>query len=70
MNLKISLDGLVMEFVYGELYNDNGKIKESDLILTYELNDRIDFEATYTNYQSSCNNNDFDRTLVKLNYSF
>jgi len=67
---NISVDGLVMEFVYGELYNDNGKIKENDLILSYEVNDRIGFEATYTNYESSCDNNTFDRTMLKLDYSF
>ena len=67
---NISIDGLVLEAVYGELYNNNGKIKESDLILSYDFNDRWHLQATYTNYRSSCNLNTFDRTLVKLDYSF
>ncbi|MEN8302666.1 MAG: OprD family outer membrane porin [Campylobacterota bacterium] len=64
------LDGLVLELVYGELYNDNGKIKEKDAIVTYELGDRWYAEAIYTNYQSSRDNNTFDRALVRVDYSF
>ena len=67
---NISIDGLVLEAVYGELYNSKGKIKESDLILSYDFNDRWHLQATYTNYRSSCDLNTFDRTLVKLDYSF
>ena len=67
---KISLDGLVLELVYGELYNDNGRITEKDAILTYEMTDRWYLEATYTNFKSSCDNNTFDRALVRLDYSF
>ena len=62
--------GLVLELVYGELYNDKGKITEKDAILTYEITDRWYGEAIYTNYDSSCNNNTFDRTLVRIDYSF
>jgi len=65
-----SFEGLVIEAVYGELYNDSGKIKESDLILSYDFSQRWNLQATYTNYKSSCEKNTFDRTLVKLNYSF
>jgi len=65
-----ALDGMVIELVYGKLYNDNGSIKEKDLIFTYEMNDKWNFMATYTNYNSTCDNNTFDRTLVKLNYIF
>ena len=64
------LDGLVVELVYGELYNDNGKIKEKDVILTYELGERWYAEAIYTDYSSSCDNNTFDRALVRLDYNF
>ena len=67
---NISLDGLVLELVYGELYNDNGIIEEKDVILTYDITDRWYLEATYTNYKSSCNNNTFDRALVRLDYIF
>ena len=67
---NIGLDGLVVELVYGELYNDNGKIKEKDAILTYEVGERWYLEAIFTNYWSSCDNNTFDRALVRLDYNF
>ncbi|MEA2091106.1 MAG: OprD family outer membrane porin, partial [Campylobacterota bacterium] len=67
---NISLDGLVLELVYGELYNDNGRITEKDAIVTYDITDRWYLEATYTNYESSCTNNTFDRALVRLDYTF
>jgi len=67
---NIGADGLVLELVYGELYNDNGEIKEKDAILTYEIGERWYAEAIYTNYESSCNNNTFDRALVRIDYSF
>ena len=67
---NIGLDGLVVELVYGELYNEHGKIKEKDAILTYEVSDRWYVEATYTDYRSSCDNNTFDRALVRVDYNF
>ena len=66
----LSLDGLVVEFVYGELYNDVGRIKEKDAIVTYEFSDTWKLEAIYTDYESSCEKNTFERTLVRLDYSF
>ncbi|MBU1658674.1 OprD family outer membrane porin [bacterium] len=65
-----TLEGLMVEFVYGELRNDEGMIEEKDIIMTYPLNQRWNFEATYTDYKSSGNKNTFDRTLVRLDYSF
>jgi len=65
-----TLEGLVFELVYGELYNDTGKIKEKDVIVTYDITDRWYGEAIYTNYDSSCSNNTFDRALVRIDYSF
>ena len=65
-----TIEGLVFELVYGELYNDNGKIKEKDIIVTYEITDKWYGEAVYTNYVSSCNHNTFDRALVRIDYSF
>jgi len=67
---NIGLDGLVLEFVYGELSNDHGKIKEKDVILTYDITERWYAEAVYTDYQSSCDNNTFDRTLIRVDYNF
>ncbi len=67
---NISIDGIVFELVYGKLYNDHGAIIEKDAILTYDMTDRWYLEATYTNYKSTCNNNTFDRALVRLDYSF
>ena len=64
------LDGVVVELVYGELYNDNGKIREKDVILSYELGERWYAEAIYTDYWSSCDNNTFDRALVRIDYNF
>ncbi|MEA3371369.1 MAG: OprD family outer membrane porin [Campylobacterota bacterium] len=68
--VNAGLDGLVLELVYGELYNDNGKIREKDAILTYEIGDRWYAEAIYTNYKSSCENNTFDRALLRVDYNF
>jgi len=65
-----TFEGLVFELVYGELYNDTGKIKEKDVIVTYDITDRWYGEAIYTNYDSSCSNNTFDRALVRIDYSF
>jgi len=67
---SIGADGLVLELVYGELYNDHGKIKEKDAILTYEVGERWYAEAIYTNYESSFDNNTFDRALVRIDYNF
>ena len=67
---NIGLDGLVVELVYGKLYNKNGHIKEKDAILTYEMNDSLNLETTYTKYKSSCSKNSFDRVLVRLEYNF
>ena len=67
---NIGADGLVLELVYGELYNDHGKIKEKDAILTCEVGERWYAEAIYTNYESSYDNNSFDRALVRIDYNF
>lgn len=67
---NIGVDGLVAELVYGELYNDFGKIKEKDAIVTYEYDERWYVEAIYTNYQSSSDRNTFDRALVRVDYNF
>ncbi len=64
------LDGLVLELVYGELYNNNGKIREKDAILSYEIKERWYAEAIYTDYSSSCDYNTFDRILVRIDYNF
>jgi|GEM_PF-429054 len=69
-NLGLGLDGLVVELVYGEFSNDHGKITEKDVILTYEISERLYAEAVYTDYRSSCNNNTFDRALVRVDYNF
>ena len=67
---RVSLDGLVLELVYGELYSDNGRILEKDAILTYDVTDRWHLEAIYTDYKSTSNKNTFDRALVRLEYKF
>ena len=63
-------NGLVTEVVYGELSNAHGRIVEADIVLGYEINDKLNLAATYTKYNSSCNNNTFDRSLVRIEYSF
>ncbi len=64
------LDGFTFEAVYGELSNENGSIDEKDAIMTYEIGDRWYAEAIYTKYSSSCDNNTFNRALVRVDYSF
>lgn len=63
-------DTLMLELVYGELYNEKGKIVENDIILSYEIDDKWLFESTYTKYKSSCKNNTFERYLVRADYKF
>lgn len=67
---NIGVDGLVLEFVFGKLYNSKRTIKEKDIIMTYEISDRWYAEAIYTNYDSSMDNNTFDRTLLRIDYNF
>lgn len=67
---KIGVDGLVVELVFGELYNDDDSIQEKDAVLTYEMNDRWSLESVYTDYKSSSDNNTFNRMLVRLDYIF
>jgi hypothetical protein len=67
---RVSINGLVLELVYGELYSDNGRITEKDAILTYDITQKWYLEGTYTNYTSTCNKNTFDRALVRLEYKF
>ena len=67
---RVGIDGLVLEFVYGELSNDKGEIREKDAIVTYEMNENLYAEFIYTKYDSSCNNNTFDRALLRVDYSF
>lgn len=63
-------DGAVLELVYGKLYNDVGAIYEKDIILSYDYDEKLRFEATYTKYDSSGDKNNFDRYLLRLDYNF
>jgi len=65
-----ALKGLVFELVYGELYTQNVKIKEKDVVLTYDITDKWYGEFIYTNYDSSYNHDTFNRALVRIDYSF
>lgn len=67
---QVGLDGFVIEYVYGKLSSDLGDIKEQDLILSYELGERWYAEAIYTDYESSGENNTFDRMLFRVDYNF
>ncbi|MBU1658673.1 OprD family outer membrane porin [bacterium] len=64
------LKGYMVELVYGELYAEKEKIKEKNIILTYKAGKKWYVEGIYTNYNSSFNDNIFDRTLFRVNYSF
>ena len=61
---------LVMELVYGELKNPYGKIQEADFILTYDFNEKLNAEVKFTRYDSTCDNNTFNRMLLKVDYNF
>ncbi len=67
---SIGVEGLVVELVYGKLYNNQGSIVEKDAIVTYDFTDKLYFEAVYTTYNSSCENNTFNRALVRVDYNF
>ena len=66
------VDGLNIEIVYGQLYNEKETITEEDLVLTYKVAKRWLIESVYTNYssQNDNNNNTFDRYLLKIDYNF
>lgn len=64
------LEGAVLELVYGKLYNGVGAIYEKDIILSYDYDEKLRFEATYTKYDSSGDKNNFDRYLLRLDYNF
>lgn len=64
------LKGYMIELVYGELYTDNEKIIEKDIILTYKDSKKINVEGIYAHFDSSYNGNSFERALFRINYSF
>ncbi len=66
------VDGLNIEIVYGQLYNEKETITEEDLVLTYKVAKKWLIESVYTNYrsQNDNNNNTFDRYLLKIDYNF
>ncbi|MFA6136868.1 MAG: OprD family outer membrane porin [Sulfurimonas sp.] len=67
---NVGIDGMSFEIAYGEGFSDVFRVKEKDLILTYEVSDKLYVEAIYAVYTSSNNINDFDRVLVRAAYSF
>lgn len=64
------LDGAVLELVYGKLYNNTGAIYEKNILLSYEYNERLNIEATYAKYDCTCDKNNFERYLFRLDYKF
>lgn len=64
------LKGYMIELVYGELYTNNEKIKEKDIILTYKDSKKINVEGIYAQFDSSYNGNSFERVLFRMNYLF
>lgn len=68
---EVGVDGLILEFVYGQLYHSSHVLEEDDAILKYDIRDRWSFQTIYTSYHAQTDDvNDFDRLLVKLDYSF
>ncbi|MBU0720933.1 hypothetical protein KJ877_06280 [bacterium] len=67
---NVSVEGLILELVYGEMQNSTNKIDERNILLTYEIGKRWYIEGIYTNYWSISGNNTFDRTLLRVDYNF
>lgn len=64
------LKGAVLEFVYGKLYHDSSAVYEKDIILSYDYNEKLRVGATYAKYDCTCDKNNFDRYLLRLDYNF
>lgn len=65
-------EGLNVELVYGELYEQFQSLKEDDIVITYSTSDRWSLDAIYTNFKSrnDNDNNTFDRYHVRVDYNF
>ncbi len=64
--------GLVIEGVFGNLRSRHNtvNIKESDLIVTYAINDRLSLEGTIMSYNSDTSSDDFERGILRIEYNF
>lgn len=67
---KLGLHKVIAELVYGEFTTNSTYISERNVILSYEVEDKWNFEAIYTKYLSDSQTVDFDRALVRVNYQF
>jgi hypothetical protein len=64
------LNGFMLELAYGKLESETKSVIEKDVILTYEMGEHWYVEGIYTNFQAAYEDNKFDRTLLRANYSF
>lgn len=65
-----AFNGLMLEFVYGKLQSEDKSVIEKDIILSYEMDERWYAEAIYTHFNAAYEDETFNRTLVRANYSF
>lgn len=75
---KILVNGLSLDYAYGHFDgNDVGadvEYVENDIIVSYAISDKADFEASYAyvndRKNSGTNDTGYDRLLVRVNYNF
>jgi hypothetical protein len=65
-----NLNGYLVELVSGSLSNQTGSIDEQNIILTYKRSTKWYVEGIYTHFDSSYNDNTFERTIFRAHYSF
>lgn len=75
LDLAKLVNSLSLFYAHGRFEDENiQKVKEDDIILSYELNDATDLEISYANVNDESNSgvNDigYDRLLVRANYNF
>jgi hypothetical protein len=64
------LDGFMLEVVYGKLQSQEKSVIEKDIVLSYEMGERWYIEGIYTHFDAGYEDQMFDRTLLRANYSF
>lgn len=65
-----TFNGFMLELVYGKLQSEDKSVIEKDIILSYEMAERWYIEGIYTKFNADYEDETFDRTLVRANYSF
>ena len=58
------------EYAYGYMSCDDNYIREHDLVYTYNLDDKWEFQAVGANFKMQKSDNKFNRFVARLDYNF